>query len=566
MTYLTVPIAAANLEKASRQVKAALAAGAEMLELRADYLENLSIDLVRRLIFKLKNTCHPAVPIIATCRDKKQGGELAYPQRLRVDVLAGALKAGADFVDFEYENFLSTEAQEKIRLALSQSSKGRLILSAHNFAAKFADIRKLYRDILSTFPAAIPKLIYTANHINDCFEAFDLLRQTSGERIIFCMGEAGLISRIIAKKLDSFVTFASLAEKSKTAPGQLTIQQLKRLYRYDCIDSDAELFGVIADPVGHSLSPAIHNACFADKGMNKLYLPLLVQGGQQEFDRFLDNVLSRRWLNFMGFSVTIPHKENALKYVQANRGFVEPLAEKIGAVNTLVVARASSPWGHGQDGRATGDERRISAYNTDYAAALDAITSGMGISRAGLDGLPVAIVGAGGVARAIVAGLSDAGAKIKIYNRTIERAEKLAAEFGCEFAGLDDLPNLDAKLLINCTSIGMKRTENRRQETEDRRQKTEDGGQKPAPSEVEGTDYETPVPQEYLKNGMVVFDTVYNPAETLLLKQAKKAGAKTIDGLSMFVNQALAQFRLFTGTDANPELMRKTVMGCLSRE
>jgi 3-dehydroquinate dehydratase/shikimate dehydrogenase len=229
--------------------------------------------------------------------------------------------------------------------------------------------------------------------------------------------------------------------------------------------------------------------------------------------------------------VTIPHKENALKYAQANRGFVEPLAEKIGAVNTLVI-----------ESRATSDERRIKAYNTDYAAALDAIICGMGISRAELKALPVAVVGAGGVARAIVAGLSDAGAKIKIYNRTVEKAEKLAGEFDCEFAGLDDFPGLDAKLIINCTSIGMHPNVD-----------------------------ETPVPAQYLKTclersrekGMAVFDTVYNPAQTMLLKETKKAGAKTIDGLSMFINQALAQFKLFTGEDANPELMRKSVKDCL---
>jgi len=514
MTYLAVPIAAPNLERAKQQIKTALAAGAEMLELRTDYLENLSVDLVKNLIAGVKSADGGRLPVIVTCRDEQQGGAIGYRQQLRVDVLTGALKAGGDFIDFEYDNFLSTENQEKIKLALSQNPKGRLILSAHNFETKFADIDKLYRNILGVCPAAIPKLVYTANHINDCFEAFDLLHRTSGERIVFCMGAAGLVSRIIAKKLDCFVTFASVDEKSATAPGQLTIEQFKNLYRYDDIKGDTELFGVIADPVGHSLSPAIHNAGFAEKRMNKLYLPLLVEGRQREFDLFLRNVLLRKWLNFGGFSVTIPHKQNALNYVRTNRGFIESLAEKIGAVNTLVI-------------RADG---KLSAYNTDYAAALDAITSTLRIGRDDLDGLPVAIIGAGGVARAIVAGLSDAGAKIKIYNRTVERAERLAAEFNCEFAPLDDLPNVEAKLLINCTSIGM----------------YPNVGQ-------------TPLPRECLKKDMAVFDTVYNPAETLLLKQARQAGAKTIDGLSMFVNQALAQFKLFTGQNASPELMRKMV-------
>ena len=513
-TKLIVPIAAKDLDQAKGQVKAALGTGAEMLELRTDYFENLSVDLVKNLIAFVKSDSDKRLPIIVTCRDKRQGGVIDYPQKLRVDVLTSSLKAGAEFIDFEYDNYLSIEIQEKIRLALSQSSKGRLILSAHNFETRFANIGKLYRDILAVCPEVIPKLVYTANHINDCFEAFDLLHQTSGKRIVFCMGEAGLISRIIAKKLNSFVTFASIDEESATAPGQLTIEQFKKLYRYDYIKSDTELFGVIAEPVGHSLSPAIHNACFAEKRLNNIYLPLLVEGGQQEFDSFLHNALFRKWLNFGGFSVTIPHKQNALDFARVNQGFIEPLAEKIGAVNTLIISRGG----------------KLSAYNTDYSAALDAITTTLSISRADLNGLPVAVIGAGGVARAIVAGLSDAGAKIKIYNRTVKRGEKLAAEFNCDFAPLDDLPSIDAKLLINCTSIGMH-------------------------PNVDAT----PIPQEYLKKGMAVFDTVYNPAKTFLLKEAKKKRAKTIDGISMFVNQGLAQFKLFTNTDGDAELMRETI-------
>ncbi len=260
-TKLAVPIAAKNLEMAKQQVKAAQAAGAEMLELRVDYLENLSVELVKNLIAYVKSTENKQLPVIVTCRDKKQGGAIKHPPQLRVDVLTGALRGGAEFIDFEYDNFLPTENQEQILLALSQSSKARLILSAHNFKAKFDNISKLHRDILIVCPEAIPKLVYTAQHINDCFEAFDLLYQSSGERIVFCMGKAGLISRIIAKKLDSFVTFASIDDQSATAPGQLTIEQFKKLYRYDYIKSDTELFGVIADPVGHSLSPAIHNSC-----------------------------------------------------------------------------------------------------------------------------------------------------------------------------------------------------------------------------------------------------------------------------------------------------------------
>ena len=518
-TKCAVPIAAKNPDQAKRQITSARAAGADIIELRVDYIEHLTTDLVEKLIAETRRAGEQPLPVIVTCRDRQQGGVIDYPLPFRIEILLAALKAGAEFIDFEYDNFRTAENQEPIRRELSQNSKARLILSAHNFETKFDNISTLFHDISNTFPEAIPKLVYTAGHINDCFEAFDLLNQADGECIAFCMGEAGLISRILAKKLGSFLTFASIDEQKATAPGQLTVEQFRRLYRYDDINAETELFGVIADPVGHSLSPAIHNACFAEKGMNKLYLPLLVRGESLEFDTFIINTRLRKWLNFHGFSVTIPHKQNALKYVETNQGTVEPLAKKIGAANTLLV----------------GPDEKLAAYNTDYAGALDAITTGMGITRTDLKAMSVAVVGAGGVARAIVAGLSDAGAKIRIYNRTIEKAEKLAAEFDCEYAPLDDLRSLDAKLVVNGTSIGMH-------------------------PKVEAT----PVPKEALKRGMAVFDTVYNPAQTLLLKEAQNKGAKTIDGLTMFVNQAMAQFKLFTHQNGNPDLMRKVVCDSLS--
>ncbi len=519
MTYLAVPIAAQGRDQALGWIADALSAGAQMVELRADYLQYLSEESVGNLVVQTREVGGAHLPILVTCRDPREGGAIPYPEELRLEVLLAALDAGADFVDVEYANFLAPANERRIKAVLASGSKSRLILSAHDFRGRFTDMRRLYGQVQQTCSGCIPKLVYTAQHINDCFAAFDLLHETSGDRIVLCMGDAGLISRILAKKLGSFVTFASLNTQAATAPGQLTVSDLKGLYRYDRIDGDTELFGVIADPVAHSLSPALHNACFADRNMNRLYLPLLVQGGPREFNEFLDNVLARPWLDFRGFSVTIPHKHSALEYVRSRGGYIEPLAEKIGAANTLLIEHQASP-----------SVPRLRVYNTDYAGALDAITAGMGIERAGLRDVPVAVVGAGGVSRAIVAGLTDAGAKVTIYNRTVERAQELAAEFAGEAAGLDALSRMNAKLLINCTSIGMH-------------------------PRVDAT----PVPAEYLKPDMVVFDTVYNPAETLLLKQARAKGAHTIDGLTMFVNQAAAQFRLFTGESADRSLMRNVV-------
>jgi len=491
-----------------------------MVELRTDYLENLGTSMVRKLIEEVRKiTKKAAIPIIVTCRDVRQGGAGRYPEQLRVEVLIEALQGGAEFVDFEYENFAVPANREKILAALVENPKARLILSAHDFQEPFDNIEKLCGDIYAAYPAAIPKLVCTANHITDCFAGFDLLDRTGDERIVLCMGEAGLISRVLAKKLGSFVTFASVAEQKGTASGQLTIGQLKSLYNYDNINSEMELYGIVGSPIGHSLSPAIHNACFAEAGMNRLYLPLLVDGGSEGFERFMAEVLSRPQLGFRGLSVTIPHKHNALDYVKARTGYVEPLAERIGAVNTIVIAA---------DGK-------LSGYNTDYAGAIDAITESLNIERSQLGDMKVAVIGAGGVSRAMVAGLRDAGAKVVIYNRTVAKAERIAEQFDCEYAGLDELKQVRAELLVNCTSIGMY-------------------------PDVDAT----PLPKELHNKDMAVFDTVYNPGETVLLEDAKEADATTIGGVDMFVNQALAQFRLFTGREANSALMREIVCKSLA--
>ena len=314
------------------------------------------------------------------------------------------------------------------------------------------------------------------------------------------MGEAGMITRLLAKKLGAFLTFASLGDEEATAPGQVTTKDMRQLYRFDEVNPETKLFGVVACPVGHSMSPAIHNAAFAETGFDGLYLPLLVAPHFSEFQGMINAFRKREWLHLTGLSVTIPHKENALRYLQAVHGEIDPLAAKIGAVNTIVF---------GEDGR-------VSGCNTDYPGAIKAIMDGGQMGKGDFAGLLTAVFGAGGVARALVVGLTDLGAKVTIYNRTVEKAEKLAAEFGCEAAGLEAVGDLDAKLIINCTSLGM--TPNTEQSC---------------------------VKAEAIKPGMIVFDTVYNPLETQLLGYARGAGATAIDGLSMFVNQAALQFEMW---------------------
>jgi len=260
------------------------------------------------------------------------------------------------------------------------------------------------------------------------------------------------------------------------------------------------------------MSPAIHNAAFAAAAVDAVYVPLLIQPGANNFNRFMDAVLIRPWLDWRGLSVTIPHKENALAYV--GRDNCDELAGRIGAVNTITIA---------PDGSLRGD-------NTDYAAAIDSLCSAMEIAREQLADRTVAVLGAGGAARAITAALSHYRARVTIYNRTVARGRRLADEFSCAAAGRDELASLDAEIIINCTPLGMH----------------------------PGVDA---CPLDAIPPGTrVVFDTIYNPMQTRLLELARDAGCVRVAGVDMFVNQAVAQYQLWTDTPAPREVMRDVIV------
>ncbi|MBE0534972.1 MAG: shikimate dehydrogenase [Phycisphaerae bacterium] len=518
MTYLAVSIGSETVETAAEQIKAAKKAGAEMLELRTDYLADLDVEKIRALLAAARKT---ALPLLVTCRDRVQGGAAELSPELRTRILVEAIGEGADFIDCEFDNFVLADTHEKIRAALAERPQTGLILSTHDFSGPLTNTAKVFNDIARAEPEAIPKVVYKADHINDCFAAMDLLLHGDRDAIVLCMGPAGLITRVLAKKLGAFATFAALDAAHATAPGQLTVAELKGAFRWDNIGEATEVFGVIGSPVGHSLSPAIFNACFDAQHIDALYLPLLVEGEKPEFDTFLSNIITRGGgggtgggLGFGGFSVTIPHKTHALDFINHAGEFVEPLAETIGAVNTLKIGFGGI----------------VSGYNTDYAGAIDALTAAMQIGPHDLHSMKVAVVGAGGAARAVVAGLADVGARVTIYNRTINKARDLAGEFKCRYAALEKLGAMDARVLINCTSIGM------------------------CPK-VDAT----PVPTEGLKPDMVVFDTVYNPRQTKLLKEAAVAGGMCISGIEMFIRQAMAQYKICIGQEADEEVIRKTI-------
>jgi len=244
MTYLTVPISAGDVAGAMDQVAAALEGGAEMLELRTDYLEGLKPEMAVELLAAVRSA-GPGVPVIVTCRDPREGGANDYGEDLRIRVLVAAMDAGAEYIDIEYANFTKPEIRGRVAVPLAWGSVCRLIVSAHDFTGRFENARQLYGDIVEACPDGVPKLVYTAGHINDSFDAIDLLDERRGDCIALCMGPAGQISRVLPRKMGGLVTFASLDESSGTAPGQVTLAQMKELYRHDGIDADTELFNAV---------------------------------------------------------------------------------------------------------------------------------------------------------------------------------------------------------------------------------------------------------------------------------------------------------------------------------
>lgn len=272
------------------------------------------------------------------------------------------------------------------------------------------------------------------------------------------------------------------------------------------------VFGVIGKPISHSRSPLIHNAALAAAGVDAVYVPLLVD----DLPAFLGSSMVDQ-LGFDGFSVTIPHKETALKCCAE----VDPVAAQIGAVNTLV-RLPSGGW---------------KGYNTDWLAAIDAVEQGLGGAGA-LKGKAVVVVGAGGAGRALAFGAKQRGAQVIVTNRTLDRAQSLAADVGGEAVPWEDLQagRCKADVLVNTTALGM----------------APDAGSSPAPIEALRA-----------AGFKLVFDAVYTPLETRLLRDAAEAGVVAVSGLGMFVGQAEEQFRLFTGRAAPEGVMRETLLAAL---
>jgi 3-dehydroquinate dehydratase/shikimate dehydrogenase len=506
VTYLCVPIFARTPPQLRRDIAAALEAGAEMIELRLDALENpADLDPVLSAAKSL------AIPWIATCRLAAEGGHYPGDESSRRLILS-AVAAVAPYVDVELS------ARDEL-----PAGPAKCILSSHDLHGRPERLHSLLLEMAASSHDVL-KIVWTARSIRDNLEAFEILQRKVKPAIALCMGEAGLLSRVLAKKFGAFLTFASLDEPSATAPGQVSIRRMKNLYRWDAMTRSTKVFGVIAHPVNHSLSPAVHNAAFTATGFDGVYLPLLVQPGYESFKAFMESFVPFDGLDLCGLSITLPHKENALRYLREKGGQVEDLASRIGAVNTIAISRP---------------DLSLRGINTDYLAILDTITSALGCARADLAGLPVAVLGAGGTGRTAVAALTHCGAKVTIFNRTPGRANALAAEFGAVAQPLNALPAVDCRVYVNTTSVGMH-------------------------PNVDAGPFDGHAPK--LDARTLVFDTIYNPIKTKLLKQAEAAGAVTVSGVEMFVQQAAAQFELWTGNPAPSDIMRQAMRRILNPE
>jgi len=464
--------------------------GAELVELRLDFITG-SIKLKRLMD---NRPC----PAVFTYRRERDGGRYDGDENDRLMVLRSVIAEGADYVDLE----------EDIADQIPRYGKTKRIISYHNFRETPGDLPALHARMKKLDPDII-KIATLANSPWDNVRVLELVRQSDVPTVGLCMGDMGMPSRILGGRFGCPFTYSTSSNERTLAPGQIGFRQMVDLYRYEQITDDTELFGVVADPVGHSLSPALHNTAFVDKGMDRCYLPFRVP--REHLNFFIEEVCPR--LGVKGLSVTIPHKEQAIQNLKKP----DPSVLGVGATNTIVF-----------------DKDGPSGYNTDCSAAMDSLDTKLDpswIKEGGsLDGTNVLILGSGGVSRGIAWALRQRNAIVHISGRTIEKAEDLAKSFKCQVVPWEDRGNVKVDVLINGTPVGMHPNVN-----------------------------DTPFDQAWIKPNMVVFDTVYNPEQTLLVKQAKLQGAQVVTGVEMFVRQAALQFEYFTGETASKELMRSTL-------
>ena len=462
--------------------------GAQLVELRLDYI-NGEINLKRMLADR------PG-PVVITCRRENDGGKYTGPEEQRLMMLRTAIAEGVEYVDLE----------DDIASAIPRFGKTKRIISLHDFRKTPSDLELVHRRLSELDPDVI-KICTMANHPHDNLRMLQVAKQSKIPTIGLCMGDIGIPTRVLAGRFGAPFTFATFHHERALAPGQLSYQQMTEVYRYEQIDADTEVFGVMADPIGHSLSPLIHNTAFEHLGMNKVYLPFRVP--REDLSQFVDEAPQ---LGLRGLSVTIPHKETIVKKLTKADGAVRG----IGATNTVIF-----------------DGKQRLGYNTDYRAAMAGLETAMKIEPGegdSLSGKTALVLGAGGAGKAIAYGLIRRGANVVLSDIAPRPANEMAKRFKCRAIDWSARHTVTADLLLNCTPVGMHPNVD-----------------------------ETPYDKHHLRPSMIVFDAVYNPENTLLIKHARGRNCKVVTGIEMFVRQACMQFKLFTGEEGPADLMRDVI-------
>ena len=495
---ICVPVCERSLPELERASMRAAEAG-DLVELRLDCLDDpalLSSGQLAAVIGKLEQ------PVIVTFRAADQGGQGAANFASRRQFWANHSEVlKNELMDLELEM-----AQELVNNPGTSIDWDRVICSHHDFTGAPCDLDQIYEHMTST-PARILKIAIKAGDTTDCIPVFHLLeraRDEGREIIAIAMGSAGVSTRILGPSCGAYLTYGALDSEHSTAPGQITARELRDLYRIDQITSQTLITGLVGLPVGHSISPQIQNTAFAAAGVDAVYIPFEAH----DLTAFMKRMVHPRtrelnW-NLRGLSVTAPHKTAVIDCLD----WIDPPAKEIGAVNTIVV-----------------QDDRLCGYNTDAAAILKPVTERLGSLR----DVRCAIIGAGGAASAALWSLKHERADATLFVRNQGKGSALAEKFGAGCERLEGAHFKGFDVVINTTPLGT----------------------------LGSFEHETAASAAQLGGARLAYDLVYNPSETLFLRQAREAGCDRIAGMTMLVLQGVEQFRLWTGIGAPMAVMRE---------
>ncbi|MDG2053201.1 MAG: type I 3-dehydroquinate dehydratase [Phycisphaerales bacterium] len=530
MTLIAVSIPVRNLECPEgliEQARRAQSQGAGLVEWRIDTLTDpqAGLEALSSLL------AESPIPSIITCRSAAEGGDWQGSDQERGTLLKTLCEQAVPprYIDIELASWTNShELRECLTHEIDHDATS-LILSIHDFDGRPHDLSRRIAKAASEPLCAVIKVAYHARTLRDNLEIFEILRERAKPMIALGMGLFGQMSRILAGKFGAFATFASCEEGDETAPGQIPVYELTSRYRFHEISAQTKVMGIVGWPAFHSKGPVIHNAVFASEGLDAVFLAMPIAPEWASFKATIAEMLEAPDLQLAGLSVTTPHKPHALRLVEESGGCMTPLAQRVGVANTVAIGR-------------DGD---LEASNTDCLGAVQGLIDGMGIHRQDLKSKKVALLGAGGAARAVAVGLLDSGALITVFNRDEANAQEMCRQLNAvkqdggegviESGALKDLVEGAFDILVNCTTVGMT------------------GGAAPEESPLTAMG----VSSDVITTDLTVYDIIYSPLETKLMEDAKARGAQVIGGLGMFLGQAVGQYEAWVGASASKDAYKR---------